>query len=357
MGSPSLNAPGFITGQADMKVDASSAMGGDLVMKVRTTTPDYAGYKVSFAASSVNPTLACATGGSFALGRGCFKAPFTVPAGTDFTEIRIPLTEFSDKWSSATGEPTTLCSDDPSVCPTANKLKNVQRVAIWGGGTAGKVYIEVDSVAIEPPAVAVPLSSVVSATEIVLESFDAAVHTWSSQNDPVMGGKSTSTFTIADGIGTLNGTCAIFPSLSAPGFITARTSDSTKFPDVSNCQGLTLTTRSQSSPANYDGYRVSFGSDSAFLQCGKFFARGFKADFKAGEGEYETVQIPFDMFTKCWDDATGDAVKTCKDFPQFCPSSSRLQDLQTLSIWAEGKEADVKLDIKEVGAYGCSTVV
>merc|ERR1719361_3313568 len=218
MGSPSLNAPGFITGQADMKVDASSAMGGDLVMKVRTTTPDYAGYKVSFAASTINPTLACSAGGSFALARGCFKAPFTVPAGDDFTEIRIPLNEFSDKWSSATGEPTTLCSDDPSVCPTANKLKNVQRVSIWGEGTAGKVYIEVDSVALEPPAA--PLSSVDLASDVVLESFDAAVHKWSSQNDPVMGGKSTSTFTIADGIGTLNGTCAIVPSLSAPGFIT-----------------------------------------------------------------------------------------------------------------------------------------
>merc|ERR1712048_361882 len=149
---PSLNAPGFITAQADLKVDASSAIGGDLVMKVKTTTPDYNGYKISLAASSLNPTLACATGGSFALGRGCFKAPFTMPAGKDFSEIRIPLSEFSDKWSSATGELTTLCSDDPDVCPTASKLRNVQRVAIWGEGVAGQLHIEVDSIAIEPPA-------------------------------------------------------------------------------------------------------------------------------------------------------------------------------------------------------------
>jgi len=119
---------------------------------------------------------------------------------------------------------------------------------------------------------------------------------------------------------------------------------------------LTLTTRSASTPANYEGYRVSFGSDSAFLQCGKFFARGFKADFTAGEGEFKTVQVPFDMFTKCWDDSTGDAVKTCKDSPQFCPTESRLKDLQSLTFWAEGKEADVKLDIKNIGAYGCSAL-
>merc|ERR1719198_10391 len=35
---PALSAPGFITAQADMKVDASSTEGGFLVMKVRTTT-------------------------------------------------------------------------------------------------------------------------------------------------------------------------------------------------------------------------------------------------------------------------------------------------------------------------------
>jgi uncharacterized surface protein with fasciclin (FAS1) repeats len=63
------------------------------------------------------------------------------------------LTDFSDKWSSATGELTTLCKDDSGVCPSAAKLKNVQRVSIWGEGTAGQLHIEVDSVAIEPPSV------------------------------------------------------------------------------------------------------------------------------------------------------------------------------------------------------------
>merc|ERR1719506_3049538 len=119
-------------------------------MKVRSTTPDYTGFKVSFAASTINPTFACASGGNSGLTRGCFKSPFTVPAGDDFTEIRIPLSEFSDKWSSATGELTTLCKDDASVCPSADKLDKVQRVAFWGEGKAGAVHIEVDSIAIEP---------------------------------------------------------------------------------------------------------------------------------------------------------------------------------------------------------------
>merc|ERR1719428_2002063 len=116
-------------------------------MKVRSSTPEYAGFKMSFAASSLFGA-GCTGPGS----RGCFKAPFKVPAGKDFTELRIPLSEFSDKWDSATGELTRLCKDDNSVCPSADSLKKVQRVAFWGEGKAGQVHIEVDSVAIEPAA-------------------------------------------------------------------------------------------------------------------------------------------------------------------------------------------------------------
>merc|ERR1712031_34428 len=108
------------------------------------------------------------------------------------------------------------------------------------GGHAGDITLDVQMITAD--VASEPLET--SADEIILESFDAAVHSWSSNNDPVMGGKSTSSFTIKDGIGTMNGTCAIVPSLNAPGFITALTTDSIKFPDISNCQGLTLTTRS-----------------------------------------------------------------------------------------------------------------
>lgn len=350
---PSLNAPGFITAQADMKVDASAAEGGDLVMKVRSSTPEYTGFKVSFAASTLNPTLACASGGSTALGRGCFKSPFSVAAGDDFSEIRIPLSEFSDKWSSATGELTTLCKDDSSVCPSANKLKKVQRVAIWGEGVEGKLHIELDSVSIQSPSGKVIQ---LAAGELPLATFDGAddatTRTWRQQNDPVMGGKSTGTFTVQDSVGTMEGTCAIIPSLNAPGFIKTSTTDSKKYPDVSNCAGLALTVRSTSTPAQYPGYRVSFGNDKS--GCGKFFARGFKANLAAPEGDFGTVKIPFTEFTKCWDDATGDAITTCGQNAEFCPPSSRLADLETLSVWAEGHEADVKIEIQSIAAYDCS---
>merc|ERR1719454_1912351 len=178
-------------------------------MKVRSTTPEYTGFKVSFAASSVNPTLACAAGGSIPLSRGCFKSPFTVPAGDDFTEIRIPLSEFSDKWDSATGELTTLCKDDASVCPSADKLKKVQRVAFWGEGKAGQVHIEVDSVAIEPAAQ--PLKAKSSASLVTFDGADGTTFSFQELNDPVMGGKSTGTWSLGDGFGSWTVRSSMFP--------------------------------------------------------------------------------------------------------------------------------------------------
>jgi len=196
--------------------------------------------------------------------------------------------------------------------------------------------------------------------DLTLATFDgleeASAHTWQQKNDPVMGGASYGTFSIEDGVGIMNGTCALIPSLQAPGFIKMETTDSKAWPDVSSCTGLSLTIRSTSTPSPYTGYRVAFGSDSAFLKFGKFFARGFKANFAAPENEFGIVQVPFDQFTKCWDDATGEAIKTCKDFPEFCPTDARLKNLQTMSIWAEGALGDVKLEVKSVGAYGCSSL-
>jgi len=195
------------------------------------------------------------------------------------------------------------------------------------------------------------------AADIPLATFDGAdpalTHTWKEMNDPVMGGASTGTFSIENGIGIMNGTVALIPYLQAPGFIKTDTQDSKAWPDVSSCTGLALTTRSTSMPGRYSGYRVSFGTDSAFMQCHKFFARGFKANFVAGEGSFSTVQVPFNQFTKCWDDATGDAITTCAQDSRFCPTDVRLKNLQTLSIWAEGKTANVKLEVKSVSAYGC----
>jgi apolipoprotein D and lipocalin family protein len=149
---PSLKAPGFIKAAADGKFpDISAFIGGSLVLLVRTATPDYAGYRVTFVSGAASPSYSCAGGGSLPLSRGCFKQKFSVPAGSDFVEVKLPFNTFSDKWSSATGEHTAECAQDKDVCPTAAKLSSIQRVEFWGEGAAGKLHLEVKSIFAEMP--------------------------------------------------------------------------------------------------------------------------------------------------------------------------------------------------------------
>merc|ERR1711953_1603592 len=62
---PSLKAPGFIKAAADGKFsDISEFIDGSLVLLVRTSTPDYAGYRISFASGSFSAAFSCAAGGS-----------------------------------------------------------------------------------------------------------------------------------------------------------------------------------------------------------------------------------------------------------------------------------------------------
>ena len=149
---PSLKAPGFIKASSRDApfADASTAINGDLILTVRTNTPDYAGFRVSFASGSVSPSFACAAGGSIPFSRGCFKAKFSVPAGASFSEVRIPFNMFSDKWSSATGEQTKTCAQDKDVCPTAKKLAKIQAIEVWAEGALGKAHLEIQSISASP---------------------------------------------------------------------------------------------------------------------------------------------------------------------------------------------------------------
>merc|ERR1712151_1464183 len=104
----------------------SNFIDGNLILNVRTSTPEYAGYRVSFVSGAASPSFSCAAGGSLPFSRGCFKNKFKVPSGSDFVEIKIPFNTFSDKWSSATGEQTTTCAENKDVCPTAQKLSRIQ---------------------------------------------------------------------------------------------------------------------------------------------------------------------------------------------------------------------------------------
>lgn len=144
---PSLKAPGFIKAAADGKFpDISDFIDGSLVLSVRTSTPEYAGYRVTMVSGAFSPSFSCAGGGSLPGSRGCFKQKFRVPGGSDFVEVKMPFNTFSDKWSSATGEHTEECAENKDVCLTASKLSKLQRIEFWGEGAAGKLHLEIQSV-------------------------------------------------------------------------------------------------------------------------------------------------------------------------------------------------------------------
>merc|ERR1711937_293067 len=189
---------------------------------------------------------------------------------------------------------------------------------------------------------------------IPLVSFSGTgskAHTWKANNDPVMGGQSYSTVVIEHGVLNFTGACKIVPKLKAPGFITAVTSDGT-WADVSSCSGLKIVAKAATA---YKGYRISFGHAHPIF--GKIFAYGYKAHFSPTVGSLGSVSIPFVNFTDFWDDATGKSIHNCgSSWPNsnYCSSTKTLAEMGTMSIWAEGVEGAIHLEVKSVSGYGCS---
>merc|ERR1712232_1392629 len=80
---PSLKAPGFIKAAADGKFpDISEFIDGSLVLTVRSSTPEYAGFRVTFVSGAMSARYSCAGGGNLPFSRGCFKQKFIVSSGT-----------------------------------------------------------------------------------------------------------------------------------------------------------------------------------------------------------------------------------------------------------------------------------
>ena len=87
---------------------------------------------------------------------------------------------------------------------------------------------------------------------------------------------------------------------------------------------------------------------------GGFFARGFKADIGTPSvGQFGDAVLSFANFTDAWNDATGNPVHTCASNKIYCPDVKSLSDFKTMSIWAEGVEGDVQLEVNSITGYNC----
>ena len=363
---PSLQAPGFIKATAHGRFnDASSAISGDLILHIRSSTAEYTGYRVSFGS----------TWNAF----NDFKADFSIEEGGDFSEVRIPFNAFSSKWDPATGDQTVTCAEDPKVCPTVDDLGRIRRIELWAEGVKGEAHMEVKSISAgkkqpQVKSIIKPLSS----SEISLVTFDGEPSTtfkFMQVNDPVMvssiqnvhntkkmykmylktndqtlqsyplnfqGGISSGTWSVneEEDFGIEEGTIRDVPSLQAPGFIKAEADG--KFNDASSALSGDLILRVRSSTPDYPAFRVSFGT---------YYTREFKADFVVPTGEsFSEIRIPFNMFSDKWDPGTGEQTVTCAEDPDVCPTLDSLKNLRRISVMAEGALGYANLEVKSISA-------
>jgi len=205
---------------------------------------------------------------------------------------------------------------------------------------------------------------------------------WSTLNDPVMGGKSFSTFETSDqNIGIFKGYNAIVPQLSAPGFCYIRSTGpmdpfffmlnnmldgEITFPDVSAFINGSFFINVSSSTPQYEGFKLAFLAQGVPAS-NMFTAGSFKTDFRVKAPDtWEVVEIPVMSFSWDWSPYTGRCDtkdpdnfgfpgrqhKCCESpatTPDLCPVADYLAKVTGLEIWAEGVEGDFELKLDWIG--------
>lgn len=158
---PFLGAPGFCKMSAQSNfANASAFIEGALQLTVRSSTPEYRGFKVAWAGGSMP-----AKAQGWRHEELTFKASFSLPtkARDTFVTVRVPFEEFSVDWSEFTGDCSTrdpllggfiqhhCCSAaHPEVCPTAANLMYIHTVGVWAEGVEGDFDLMLRSIAVGP---------------------------------------------------------------------------------------------------------------------------------------------------------------------------------------------------------------
>jgi len=204
-----------------------------------------------------------------------------------------------------------------------------------------------------------------------LVTFDGAAKEttwkWEEVNDPVMGGQSTGTFKVGAKTAVFNGDCKIVPSLKAPGFCNAKTTDGGLIPGRHFKDGragkfleggLSLLVRSSIA---FGGFKVTFAADTINPQF-----KSYKAPFNVtSDNTWQEVFVPFTSFSNDWSsytglcstkDPTGKQHICCsKEHPEVCPTKKSLEDISQMEIWAEGAEGTFNLEVQYIRAADAPT--
>merc|ERR1719281_2194153 len=226
--------------------------------------------------------------------QGTYTADFNFESSNVIQDYLIPWTAFRCTWR---GENVTWC---PDLKTQLSEVTNIG-IATFYPGKAGSFHVELAAI------FATKTSGRQSSSDdtIDLATFDGkATHTWKTENDPVMGGQSDSTWTLKNGYGEYSGTCRIVPKLKAPGFTIALTDSplTASFPDVSSTSGIIIGVRNAG--GNVTNFKFAFcDSRINFYRCQ--FA-SFKADFTiAHSNSFSEVFLPWSKFSDKWSASTG----------------------------------------------------
>jgi hypothetical protein len=147
---PSLNAPGFCTAATWDGFGVTARfppVSGftHMLLRVRSRTPSYSGFKVSFAADTLNPQFKS------------FKANFALKPTVDWQVVAIPFRPaFSNDWSPFDGECGNVdpsgrahkccTAETPDVCVTEHNLRFISQVGLWAEGKAGSFHLEIERI-------------------------------------------------------------------------------------------------------------------------------------------------------------------------------------------------------------------
>lgn len=321
-----LGAPGFCNLQAPglFKTAAFPSVAGasGLVVRARETN--------STGLTHFNVML-MTKGAKHLFKQGVYMANFTMTGAME--DHFLPLEAFQCSWR---GQKVTWCPD------LKTQLDQVTNVGVGTAfpGTAGKFHVEVASISARMGSQPVLADS----ATINLATFDGqATHHWKSENDPVMGGQSDSSFKTMDGYGDYSGTCRIVPALKAPGFTIALTETPLvgKFPDISSTDGIILGLKNLD--ANITAFKFAFCDSHINVYRCQF--QSFKADFTIEPSDdFSEVFLPWSKFSDKWSASTG------KHTAEEPPKAASLRSVSQLQFWTEGVAGTFHLQIKYVRA-------
>jgi hypothetical protein len=155
---PALKAPGFVQIVAQNIPHVADITGYDnIALKVRSSTPEYQGFKIGFGAPGVPSAIIFKR-------QGEFKSEFNLTKTLDWQIVEVPMGFFSYDTSDFTGR---CDSQDPArgsssgkqhyCCPTSGHmpakadvcvqqkyLSKINELSVWAEGVEGKFNLEIE---------------------------------------------------------------------------------------------------------------------------------------------------------------------------------------------------------------------